>query len=77
MMTDQGNSFVLCVKNAGYEVSLEKRKVYRRLPGDPDRDDELIRVLDESGEDYLYPLEFFVPIILSEAATAVFEEAPA
>jgi hypothetical protein len=68
---------VLCVKNEGYKVSLEKRKVYRRLPGEPDRDDGLIRVVDESGEDYLFPSEFFVPIILPKAATAVFEEVSA
>ncbi len=77
MMTDQGFSFVLCVKNEGYEVSLEKRKVYRRLLGETERDDGLIRVVDESGEDYLFPSEFFVPIILPKAATAVFEEVSA
>jgi len=77
MMIDQGTSFVLCVENEGFEVSLEKRKVYRRLIGEPDGDDRLIRVIDESGEDYLFPSEFFVPIILPKAATAVFEEASA
>ncbi len=77
MITEQGDSFVLCVHNVGYEVSLEKRKVYRRLPGEPDGDDQLIRVVDESGGDYLFPSEFFVPIILPKAATAVFEEASA
>jgi len=74
MMTDQGNSFVLCVENEGFEVSLEKRKVYRRLAGEPDGDERLIRVIDESGEDYLFPSEFFVSIILPKAATAAFEE---
>jgi len=74
MMTDQGSSFVLCVENEGFEVSLEKRKVYRRLAGEPDGDDRLIRVIDESGEDYLFPSEFFVSIILPKAATAAFEE---
>ena len=77
MISEQGSSFVLCVSNEGYEVSLEKRKVYRRLPDEPDGDDQLIRVVDESGEDYLFPSEFFVPIILPKAATAVFEEASA
>jgi hypothetical protein len=73
-MTDQGNSFVLCVENEGFEVSLEKRKVYRRLAGEPDGDERLIRVIDESGEDYLFPSEFFVSITLPKAATAAFEE---
>ena len=76
-MINQDSSFVLCVENEGFEVSLEKRKVYRRLTGEPDSDDRLIRVVDESGEDYLFPSEFFVPIILPKAATAVFEEVPA
>ena len=77
MMIEQGASFVLCVENEGFEVSLEKRKVYLRLMGAPDGDDGLIRVIDESGEDYLFPTELFVPIILPKAATAVFEEASA
>ena len=76
-MIEQDISFVLCVENEGFEVSLEKRKVYLRLAGEPDGDDRLIRVIDESGEDYLFPSEYFVPIILPKAATAVFEEAPA
>jgi hypothetical protein len=75
MMIEQGTSFVLCVENEGFEVSLEKRKVYLRLADEPNGDDGLIRVIDESGEDYLYPTELFVPIILPKAATAVFEEA--
>ena len=74
MMNEQDISFVLCVENEGFEVSLEKRKVYLRLTGEPDIDDRLIRVIDESGEDYLFPSEFFVPIILPKAATAAFEE---
>jgi hypothetical protein len=74
MMTDQDSSFVLCVENEGFEVSLEKRKVYRRLAGESDGDEQLIRVIDESGEDYLFPSEFFVSIILPKAATAAFEE---
>jgi hypothetical protein len=77
MMIEQGTSFVLCVENEGFEVSLEKRKVYRRLADEPTGDDGLVRVIDESGGDYLYPREFFVPIILPKAATAVFEEASA
>ncbi len=65
MMIEQDISFVLCVENEGFEVSLEKRKVYLRLAGEPDGDDRLIRVIDESGEDYLFPSEYFVPIILA------------
>ncbi len=54
--------FVVCVDNSGYEASLELHKIYRIVP---DRDAEAegdIRVIDESGEDYLYSQERFVPI---------------
>jgi archaellum component FlaG (FlaF/FlaG flagellin family) len=57
--------FVLCIKNEGYEASLEKRKVYRVLADRSARAHNLIRVVDESGEDYLYPSEWFFPITLS------------
>ena len=76
-MIEQDISFVLCVENEGFEVSLEKRKVYLRLTGETGGDDRLVRVIDESGEDYLFPSELFVPIILPKAATAVFEEVSA
>ena len=53
---------VVCVCNAGYEASLERHKIYRVLPdADAARHGDL-RVIDESGEDYLYPAKWFVPI---------------
>ena len=58
--------FVICVRNDGYEVSLERRKIYEVLA---DRDAAAhgqIRVVDESGEDYLYPGRYFVAVKLSE-----------
>ncbi len=76
-MIDQDTSFVLCVENEGFEVALEKRKVYLRLTGEPIGEDQLVRVIDESGDDYLFPSSFFVPIILPKAATVAFEEASA
>jgi len=58
--------FGVCVCNAGYPASLELRKIYEVLP-DPDASAHgLIRVIDESGEDYLYPKNFFVRIDLSQ-----------
>lgn len=58
-------SFVVCVNNEGYEVSLELRKIYEALP-DPDAAKERqIRVIDESGEDYLFPADYFAPIELT------------
>jgi len=53
--------FVICVCNAGYPVSLELRKRYRALPDAFGDQHQMIRVIDESGEDYLYPSRYFVP----------------
>jgi hypothetical protein len=64
--------FVICIENQGYPASLEKRKVYQEVP-DPDAaKQDLIRVIDESGEDYLFPRELFLPVELSgEAREAI------
>ncbi len=51
--------FVMCVKNDGYLASLELRKAYRLLEDEPASRRGLLRVVDESGEDYLYPEEYF------------------
>ena len=60
--------FALCVENRGYPASLERRKVYRLLADDAASKHRQVRVIDESGEDYLYPQEYFVPIKLPQAA---------
>ena len=52
--------FAICVENKGFEASLEIRKVYDLLQDDDAVSHGLLRVVDESGEDYLYPSEFFV-----------------
>ncbi len=55
---------VICVKNDDYPASLEKRKIYEAIP-DPDATKyNQIRIIDESGEDYLYPEEYFIPVTL-------------
>jgi hypothetical protein len=56
--------FVLCVRNTGYPASLEKRKLYSTLPDASAARHNLIRVIDESGEDYLYPADYFVRLRL-------------
>ncbi len=66
---------MLCVDNEGYPASLELRKVYKALPDSGAAKHGLIRVIDESAEDYLYPQRFFVPISLPKAAEAVFSAA--
>jgi hypothetical protein len=65
-------AYVLCVKNRGYPSALEVRKVYQVLP-DPDAEERgLVRVIDESGEDYLYPAAFFVSITVPQRAARAF-----
>ena len=67
--------FVLCLRNDGYPASLEVRKVYRTLPDASAAAQHFVRVIDESGEDYLYPADYFVSIALPKAAASVFVEA--
>ncbi len=59
--------FVICVQNADYEASLQLRKIYRSLPDRRAAAHDCLRVIDESGEDYLYPKDFFVAIELPKA----------
>jgi len=56
--------FVLCVRNDECE-DLELRKVYQVLPDKKASQDGYLRIIDESGEDYLYPESYFVPVSMS------------
>ena len=56
--------FMICVDNRGYESSLEIRKLYEVLTDRSAEKHHQIRVVDESGEDYLYPERFFAPVRL-------------
>ena len=56
--------FIICIKNREYEASLELWKVYMTVPDDLAKRQNLLRVIDESGEDYLFPSEYFVPLAL-------------
>lgn len=58
---------VVCVKNDGYLVSLELRKLYVALADAQAAKLGQLRVIDESGEDYLYPQEFFVAVELPQS----------
>jgi len=58
---------VVCIDNEGYSVSLERRKIYLVLPDADAEKHDLLRVIDESGEDYLYPKKFFRAIALPQA----------
>lgn len=64
--------YVVCVNDGGYRVSLIPRRLYPVLP-DPDADKRrLVRVVDESGEDYLYPASLFLAIDLPRGAEQLF-----
>jgi hypothetical protein len=60
-MKHQKKQFAICVRNEGAE-DLEIRKIYQVLPDARAAKDKHIRVIDESGEDYLYPADYFVPL---------------
>ena len=65
-MKTSAKKFVVCVKNKGYEVSLELRKIYQVLPDADASKHRQVRVIDESGDDYLYPASYFAPIELPD-----------
>ena len=54
--------WTICTKNTGYEASLEARKLYTLADDPRARTNGMIRVIDESGESYLYPAQMFAPI---------------
>jgi hypothetical protein len=60
--------FVVCVQNKGYSASLDLRKVYQALADKIAAELHKVRVIDESGEDYLYPQDFFIPVRLPQYA---------
>jgi hypothetical protein len=57
--------FAVCIENSGYSASLELHKIYRVVPDEAAMRDGDVRVVDESGEDYLYPAEWFAAVELS------------
>ena len=66
-MKQHKKQFAICVRNEGAE-DLEIRKIYQILPDARAAKDKHVRVIDESGEDYLYPAEFFIPLTLPREA---------
>ena len=69
------STFAVCVRNPGYEASLELRKIYEVLPDELARQHHRRRVVDESGEAYLYPEEFFIDIKLPASLVVYFTAA--
>lgn len=71
-MSETSRQFFLCIRNDEYAASLQVRTVYPAL-SDPDAEAHgMLRIVDESGEDYLFPATFFVPIDVPEVAVEVF-----
>jgi len=64
---NEKTGYVLCIDNRDCE-DLEKRKVYRILPDDDAKQEGYLRIVDESGDDYLYPESYFIPIQLPREA---------
>jgi hypothetical protein len=67
MAKPQSRQLVVCIDNEGYAASLEKRKIYVALRDPVAEKHGLLRVIDESGDDYLYPKMFFCAIALPQA----------
>jgi hypothetical protein len=67
--------FVVCIKNDGYKVSLEPRKIYQVLPDATASKHRMLRIVDESGEDYLFPADLFAPINLPQMLAQAFASA--
>ncbi len=64
MDRDKPPTFVVCIDNHGFPASLELHKIYQALPDEDAAVEGDIRVIDESGEDYIFPASFFLPIRL-------------
>ena len=65
-MNEKHRRFAICVRNEEHEESLELKKIYELLEDPRAEEHNMVRVIDEEGEDYLYPREWFLPIELSE-----------
>lgn len=66
-------SFVVCVDNTEYPASLERRKLYQVVPDAQAEQHSLVRVVDESGEDYLYPAAYFLAVELPQQVQQALE----
>lgn len=66
-MRRSASRFAVCINNSEYPASLELHKIYRVLPDEEAARERDIRVVDESGEDYLYPADWFVPVAVPRA----------
>ena len=82
MRTTKSNPrFAICIDNREYPASLELHKIYRVLPDKAAQADGDLRVIDESGEDYLFPADYFIlidlPMTIVRALNKSFAQTPA
>lgn len=63
--------YAICINNQDYPASLEPKKIYQILPDPQAQKHQLIRVIDESGKDYLYPANYFISLELPEEVKKV------
>ena len=68
-------AFVVCIRNEGFEASLEPRKLYQLVSDHQAATRGLVRVVDESGDDYLYPSDYFVPVDLPKVLAVALVDA--
>ena len=66
--------FVVCINNQDFQVSLEKMKIYRKIEDKSAFDNDLLRIIDESGEDYLYPKNNFVDLKIPHEISDLFSK---
>jgi hypothetical protein len=66
--------YVVCIRSGSYRASLEPRKIYRVLDDSTAEAEGALRVIDESGEDYLFPADLFVEIEVPAKARPAFTE---
>ena len=67
-------TWLVCVTNTGYEIDLEPRKLYERVFDEDDKQKGLVRIIDDSGEDYLFPVALFAAIDLPQALDALLHQ---
>lgn len=66
--------FAICINDGGYVDDLKVRTVYQVLPDESAARSNYWRIIDETGEDYLYPAGYFMPIELPKEMTPLFEQ---
>jgi len=66
-----GKQFVVCINNNGNEASLDQWKIYQSLPDEKAEKHNEIRIIDEEGEDYLYPCDWFSPVLLEPSVAKI------